>query len=97
MAWSAPFTRVARATVAALRGDRDRAAVVLREAIFGFEGAEMALHADAWRWRLAGVVGGSEGASLRAQSDTWMKAQGVANPDALVGMIAPGFARVTGD
>jgi hypothetical protein len=65
--------------------------MLLREAIYGFESADMALYATAARRRLAQLVGGDEGKPLLAQTDAWMRDNGVVNPDALTAMVAPGY------
>jgi hypothetical protein len=41
--------------------------------------------------RLAGLVGGDEGAALQATAAAFFRAQEVTNPAALLEMIAPGW------
>ena len=53
----------------------------------------MAMHATAARHRLAGLVGGDEQRALEARTSAWMRDQGVADAEALVSVLAPGFAR----
>jgi len=90
-AWASPVARLLQAGVASLRGRKDKAIALLREAIYGFEAADMALHATAARRRLGVLIGGDEGASLLSQTDAWMREQQVANSDALTSMVAPGY------
>lgn len=89
--WAAPLAHLLRAGVANLRGRKDRAASLLREAIYGFEAADMALYATAARRRLASLVGGDEREILLAQTDAWFREQQVANVEALTAMVAPGY------
>jgi hypothetical protein len=90
-AWAMPLARILRAGSAHLRGDRDQALMLLREAIYGCETADMALHATAARRRLGQLLGGDEGRKLLERTDEWMKSQGVADADAMTAMIAPGY------
>jgi serine/threonine protein kinase/tetratricopeptide (TPR) repeat protein len=92
--WATPLGHLLRAGVASLRGRRDRAIVLLREAIYGFESADMSLYAAAARRRLASLVGGDEGESLLAQTDAWFREQQVTNVEALTAMVAPGYDAV---
>jgi len=80
-----------RAGAANLRGQKERAVVLLREAIYGFDAADMSLYGTSARRRLAGLVGGDEGRSLLAQTDGWLRSQQVANADALTAIVAPGY------
>jgi hypothetical protein len=89
--WATSLARLLRASAASIRGDRDRAVMLLREAIAGFESAQMAMHATASRYRLARLVGGEEQRALEAQASAWMREQGVADAEALVSVVAPGF------
>ncbi|HEX3344642.1 MAG TPA: hypothetical protein VHS09_08710, partial [Polyangiaceae bacterium] len=91
--WATALAWLLRASAAALRGDRARATALLRKAIAGFEAADMALHATAARWRLAGLVGGEEQQALEARAAAWLREEGVADAEALVSTLAPGFPR----
>jgi serine/threonine protein kinase/tetratricopeptide (TPR) repeat protein len=90
-AWAMPPARMLRAGVAFLRGERDQALMLLREAIYGCETADMALHATAARRQLGRLLGGDEGRKLLERTDEWMKGQAVADADALSAMMAPGY------
>ncbi|HEX8794775.1 MAG TPA: protein kinase [Polyangiaceae bacterium] len=89
--WAMPTARMLRAGVANLRGDREQAAMLLREAIYGCENGDLGLHATAARRRLGRLVGGEEGRKLLEQTDAWMRDQGVADADAMTATMAPGY------
>ncbi len=89
--WATPMAKLLRAGVANVRGRKERAVLLLREAIYGFEAADMALYGTAARRRLAALVGGDEGRSLLAQTDAWFHEQQVVSGDALTAMVAPGY------
>ncbi len=92
--WATPLAHLLRAGAANLRGRKDRAIALLRQAIYGFESADMSLHAAAARRRLASLVGGDEGDSLLAQTDAWFREQQVSDGEALTAMVAPGYDAV---
>ncbi len=89
---SVALASLVRAALAATGGAEARAAALLRDAISGFDVADMKLHAAAARRRLGTLLGGEEGRTLASASDAWMASEGVKNPERLVAMIAPGFA-----
>ena len=99
--WAAPLAGLIRASAASVRSDLERAIALLRDAVAGFEAAEMAMHATAARWRLAQHLGSvsnvgpapdAERRALESQTGAWMREQGVVDPDALVAVVAPGFS-----
>lgn len=63
----------------------------LRAAIAFFTAEETPLYAHPARRRLGRLLGGAEGAALVAESDAWMAAQGVRNPERLTAMVLPGW------
>ncbi|HZU37769.1 MAG TPA: hypothetical protein VFA18_17750, partial [Gemmataceae bacterium] len=83
------LARLLRAGQAAVHGERQRIAPLLREAMDQFETLDMRLHAAVARDRLGEVSGGAEGQALRAQSASWMADQKVRHPARMVGMLAP--------
>jgi len=93
VAWGVPLAALVRATAAHLLGDSARAVSGLRGAVTAFEAAEMWLFAAAARRRLGELLGGSEGTSLVAQAESFMRAQAIVNPDAMTRMMAPGWTR----
>jgi hypothetical protein len=92
MTWSANISILARAGIAATRGDREQARELLSRAIAGFVTDEAAHFLAVARWRLGELVGGDEGKLLVAGATEWMASQRVKNPRALLAMLAPGFA-----
>jgi hypothetical protein len=91
MKWAIPIAELLRAGLAAARGESERAVERLTAAAAGFDAVEMKLHAACARRRLAQLVGGSEGAALRAGADGWLASQAVRNPQRMADLIAPGF------
>jgi eukaryotic-like serine/threonine-protein kinase len=91
--WSDALSLLLRAQVAAIGGDRPAVLALLQRAITAFEGANMALHAQAARRRLGELVEDRDaGRALVTQVDEWMHAQGVRNPVRLTQVLAPRFA-----
>jgi hypothetical protein len=93
MGWSTPMAKLLKAGVAATGSNDSRAAVLLEEAVQGFEAADMALYAAAARRCLGTVLKGDEGAALTRDADAWMTGHTVKDPARLTAMLAPGFAR----
>ena len=98
MRWpvSTPFAQALRAGSLALRGDAERASVMLDASSRGFEELGMALHAASTKWHLGKVRGGTDGRALVASAESWMTSQAVASPAQMAEMIAPGFVRSVG-
>jgi hypothetical protein len=80
-----------RAGLAACAGDRDEAVRWLREALGRTTRAESWLQVAAIRRRLGAVLGGSEGAALRADGDAWMAAEGFVSGDRMTAAFLPGW------
>jgi hypothetical protein len=95
MAWSTPIASLLRAGATSARGGNvdDATVALLREAVAGFDDAEMSLFAACARRTLGKIVGGDEGATLVRGADTWMTSEGIANPIVTTRMLAPGFRR----
>ena len=91
MPWSNPLANMTRAALAKQHGDTARAAAFARQAVDGFEVADMALYAAAARRRLGELLAGDEGRQLIDYSAAWMTKQGIRNPAAVSNMMAPGF------
>jgi serine/threonine protein kinase/tetratricopeptide (TPR) repeat protein len=90
MPWSAPLGSLLLAGVSSLRGDDGLAVSRAREAVRGFDAADMALHAAVSRRTLGKLLGGDEGAGLARQAEAWMASQAVKTSDRLTAMLAPG-------
>jgi eukaryotic-like serine/threonine-protein kinase len=91
MPWSNPLANMTYAALAKQRGDASRAAAFARQAVDGFEAADMALYAAAARRRLGELLAGEEGDELICDSENWMTKQQIKNPVAVTNMMAPGF------
>jgi len=74
------------------RGDADTAEAQLREALVALDATGLFLQSMPLRRRLADLVGGTEGAALRADVDAWSDRQGIGSPDRLLNWFAPGPA-----
>jgi hypothetical protein len=51
----------------------------------------MALYLHAAKDRLGHVIGGADGARLRESAASWMSAQRIKRPDAMIRMLLPGM------
>ena len=94
MPYSTAQGRLLRAGIASARDNRDHAVPLLREAIIGFDAADMALYSAASRRCLGRVLGGDEGRALVRAADEWMTSETVKNPEKMTAMLAPGFAKL---
>lgn len=90
MPWSDPFVPLLRGAAAAIRGDTDGAAVLLRTAAAGFEAADMGLYAAVTRRRLGQLLQTRDGARLVSDADAFMTSHGVTRPDRVADVLAPG-------
>jgi predicted Ser/Thr protein kinase/tetratricopeptide (TPR) repeat protein len=80
------------AGVAAARTDLSTAVALLRRALFTLDGAGLALHAAVARLRLADLVVGSEGDSLRASALAYTAREQITAFSAVADALAPGFS-----
>jgi hypothetical protein len=74
---------------AACRGRQDDAVSALRNATQGLEATGMRYLAACARERLGQMLGGDEGAALRAATAAYFREQGVVSPESCVRMTAP--------
>lgn len=81
------------AAVERQRGDDVQCVHWLRNAARYAEEASVAEQLSAARLRLGEILGGREGAELRALGDEWMRRNAVVKPERLLQVTAPGFAR----
>ncbi|HSN96927.1 MAG TPA: hypothetical protein VLS89_01475, partial [Candidatus Nanopelagicales bacterium] len=91
MPWATPLASLLRAGAASIRGEAAEAIALLEQAAEGLDAADMTLYAAAARRCAGSLIGGDEGAAAVAQITQWMRQQGVADPDRLTAMLAPGF------
>jgi hypothetical protein len=87
------IARLIHAGVAWLRGREGRCVDLLESAIAELDAHGMELEGAAARDRLGHLVGGDRGRALMIEATRWMKDRAVADPHAMMRMVAPGFAR----
>jgi hypothetical protein len=88
--WADALAALVRASIAALRGNREEAARRLGFAASHFAKADMGLYAAVSRRRLGSVLGGEAGRALADSADGWMRNQNIKNPAGFARMLAPG-------
>ncbi|HMG55493.1 MAG TPA: hypothetical protein VK601_18475, partial [Kofleriaceae bacterium] len=66
------------------------AIALYRVALPGLDQHDTHLFAHAARHRLGGLIGGGEGAALRAEARTWLDGEGVREPGTMLDMLLPG-------
>ncbi len=91
LAWGDPLAQLLRAGLATLRQAREPALEHLAAAEAGFESADMELYAAVSRRRRGQLLGAASGAGFITQADRWMTGQGIRNPLAMAGVLAPGI------
>jgi eukaryotic-like serine/threonine-protein kinase len=90
MPWTSALAAIVRAGVENATGARAATIAALREAIEASEGAGMAMHAEAARFRLGGRLGGSEGSALQQAAVEAIAAEGVRDVPRWVAIYFPG-------
>lgn len=80
-----------RAAISAQHGDHDRAIRLLREACDIAQRHEQAWWLAALRYRLGAMTGDDEGKQLLDRARRWMTGEGVARPQRMAEVLAPGF------
>jgi hypothetical protein len=75
--------------IAALERRDDDAAALWRAALPKLEALDYHLYAHATRYRLSELIGGTDGAAMRAVADDWLAAQGVREPATMMRMLLP--------
>jgi len=76
--------------IAEAEGRLDHAIARYRAAVPGLDQHETHLFAHAARHRLGRLIGGDEGAALRAEVRTWLDNESVREPDTMLHMLLPG-------
>jgi hypothetical protein len=89
--WSDPLAVLLRAGVASLRGERKEALADLEAAAVGFDAAKMALYAAATRRCRGLLLATDDGRELAASAESWMRREGIQNPERMTAMLAPGL------
>ena len=90
LAWGDPLAQLVRAGLESLGQAREQALEHLAAAEAGFESADMELYAAVSRRRRGQLLGTADGTRFITQADRWMADQGIRNPTAMAGMLAPG-------
>ncbi len=90
--WCRPAAELLLAGVAHVRGDDRDAARRLEVAEAGLRAADTHALAAAASFRRGALVGGDAGRALTEAAGAWARAQRVVNVDALMRLLAPGFA-----
>ncbi len=80
-----------KAAVAHQSDRPELAGELLNDASRQAEDHEMSFHRAAARHRLGELLGGSQGAALLDESRAWLAAEGVANAERMLEVVAPGF------
>jgi serine/threonine protein kinase len=89
VAWAEPARMLLEAGLSQLRGDRTRALQSYTRAADVFEALHLRGFAAAARVRQAELMPDSEASRVRAATDAWFQAEGVANPTRWVCIYAP--------
>ncbi len=90
--WCDGLAHTLVAGAASLEGSPEAALRELDQAIASFACAEMTLHVAVARLRRGELLGGADGARLRAEAEATLRANGVHDAVAWARMTAPGFA-----
>jgi len=90
--WAIALADLFDASCLAVEGRRDAALAGLQRAIASLDAADMNLYAACARWRLGDVLGGDEGAALRARGRQFMEDADIRAPEKVLRLLAPGFA-----
>jgi serine/threonine protein kinase len=94
--WGDTLALLIRAACAAGRRDDARAVALLEQAGRELERGDMSLFAAAARRRQGMLMDSEAGQQLMREADATMSARGVARPEAVARMLAPGFAERPG-
>jgi len=89
--WAEPEAKTILAALAARRGDRPGAAVLLGQASDRFAALDRGQFTHPARWQQGRLLGGEEGRRLTAAAASKMAEQGISNPERWVDLHLPGF------
>lgn len=90
--WASAMAGLIRAGSVSVRGDLDRAARLLNEAVLKSDASGVALFAASGRRHLGRLLGGDEGRALIEQADSWMTGQSIRDPVRMAATMVPGFS-----
>ena len=91
LGWIIGVSHLVRATLAQMDNQPEQTTSELEQAYKRFSKADMQLHLNVVKIRQGQIIKGDQGQSLKNDCQSYMKKQQVANPNALIGMISPGF------
>lgn len=89
--YPAVFASLGRAAIAHHAGDIDSAVAALQSASERADTCHLRAHAAAARRRLGSILGGDEGTNMMRNADAALRGCGVARPDRMTELLAPGF------
>jgi hypothetical protein len=90
MPWTAPLAAIVRAASENAAGRREAAIAALRSAADAADVAGMRMHAEAARFRLGGLLGGQEGATITDAAREVIEGEGVRDVERWVAIYLPG-------
>jgi len=88
--WAQPLALLLRACAARLSRDDQRAVALFGQAEDACVQCDMAFLATVARRRLGRLIGGASGARLLEETEAWMTAHGITEPDRITKVFAPG-------
>jgi hypothetical protein len=90
MPWGNAFAKQIRASVLALKGDRETAIKLILEAENNFESVDMMLYRTALKHCRGQLMSNPQGELLIKEANEWMLKQQIKKPEAMVKMLTPG-------
>jgi len=90
MPWGNAFAKQIYASIAAIKGEKEKATKLLAETEKNFESVDMLLYATAVRHRRGELLGNDQGNHLIETSRLWMSNQQIKNSSAITNMLVPG-------
>jgi hypothetical protein len=90
--WARALAAGLRAGSAACQGKTSEVGSRLQQALQFYEEASMNTYAASTRWALGAVLGGDEGRDLQSKAVTWMRGQGIVEPEKIAALHVPGLA-----
>ncbi|MFY9222530.1 MAG: protein kinase [Blastocatellia bacterium] len=90
MPWGNAFAKQIYASIAAIKGEKEKAIKLLTETEKNFESVDMLLYATVVRRRRGELLANDQGKQLIETTDNWIKTQQIKKPDAMANMLVPG-------
>jgi hypothetical protein len=89
--WASAQVALLRAALALHDGQRDRALALVASSEATFRSLGMQLNVAIAKRRRGSILGGDEGGALVAESEAWMRSQGIESPLRMSALSSPGF------